>query len=181
MVTQAHGIRVRLLVGVAVIAGGMAWIGLQLWRGAGRSAPTVSWAALPILLAAAAGLYACGRPVKHLVEGTATKPVNPLYAARILALAQAAALTGAVVLGWYVAQIVALLPDSDVASQQQAIFELGLLGVGAVLLSVAGLLVQRMCRLDDDRHLPGGRAEPDGRGGSGGRDRPDRVEDDRRG
>ena len=154
MVTEAHGIRARLLVGVAVIAGALAWIGLQLWLNWGHPAPVVSWAALPILMAAAVGLYISGRPVKQLVAGTAVKPVHPLYAARILALAQAAALTGAVILGWYVAQVIHLLPDADVVSQQQTILELGLLGVGAVLLSVSGLLVQRMCRLDNDG--PGG-------------------------
>lgn len=173
MVTQAHGIRARLLVAVAVIAGAIAWIGLQLWLNSGHPAPVVSWAALPILLAAAAGLYFSGRPVKQLVAGTAVKPVHPLYAARILALAQAAALTGAVILGWYVAQIIHLLPDADVASQQQTILELGLLGVGAILLSVAGLLVQRMCRLDNDRpDRPGGPQYP-------GQNHPDRNHRDR--
>lgn len=179
MVTQAHGIRLRLLVAVTVIAGALAWIGLQLWLGSGHPAPVVSWAALPIIIAAAAGLYFSGRPVKQLVAGTAVKPVHPLYAARILALAQAAALTGAVVLGWYLAQIIHLLPDSDVASQQESILQLALLGVGAVLLSVAGLLVQRMCRIDNDRDRPGG-GYPSGRDRSD-RDRLDRDRDERGG
>jgi len=174
MVTQAHGIRARVLAVTAVIAGALGWIGLQLWLNSGRPSPTVSWAALPLLVAAAVGLYLSGRPVKQLVAGTAVKPVHPLYAARILALAQAAALTGAVVLGWYAAQIIHLLPNADVASQQQTILELALLSLGAVLLSVAGLLVQRMCRLDDEQ--PSG---PHHRGQSrsdGSRRQPDRDE-----
>jgi Protein of unknown function (DUF3180) len=73
-----------------------------------------------------------------------------MYAARVLALAQAAALAGAATLGWYVAQVLLVLPDADVPSQQAQILQLGALGLGAVGLSAVGLLVQRMCRLDDE-------------------------------
>lgn len=149
MVSQAHGIRVRLLVAVAVVAGALSWIILKLWANAGHALPEVSWAGLPLLVAVAIGLYLAGRPVKRLVAGRATKPVHPLYAARVLVLAQAAALSGAAVLGWYAAQVVLLLPDSDVDSQQARIVELAALGLGAVLLVAAGLVVQRMCRIDD--------------------------------
>lgn len=61
-------------------------------------------------------------------------------------------------LGWYAAQVVRLLPDSDIPSQQQDILRLVFLGVGAVLVSGAGLLVQRWCRVDDDR---GDRGSPE--------------------
>lgn len=148
MVSQPHGIRIRLLLLVAVVAGALSWIVLRLWADAGNPLPQASWAGLPLLVAVSVGLYLAGRPVKKLVAGQAAKPVHPLYAARVLALAQAAALGGAAVLGWYVAQIVLLLPDSDVESQQSRIIQLGALGLGAVLLAAAGLLVQRMCRID---------------------------------
>ncbi|MEO7061507.1 MAG: DUF3180 domain-containing protein [Lapillicoccus sp.] len=161
MVTQPHGIRARLLLVVAVAATGVAWIGLELWTLAGRSLPAVSWAALPILLAVSIGLYLAGRPVQKLVAGTATKPVHPLYAARVLALAQAAALTGAVIVGWYVAQILQLLPDLDIASQQQAVLELALLGLASMLLAGVGLLVQRMCRIDRPQGRSGHDADGD--------------------
>ncbi len=103
-----------------------------------------------------------GRLVQRLVAGTGTTHVHPLYAARILALAQATALTGAVVLGWYGAQVVRLLPDSDIPSQQEDILRLAALGVGAVLVSGAGLLVQRWCRVDrGDRGDRGDSGEDD--------------------
>ncbi len=149
MVSQPDGIRIRLLVAVALVAGALSWIVLKLWATAGHSLPQPNWAGLPLLVAVAIGLYLAGRPVRRLVAGRATKPVHPLYAARVLVLAQAAALAGAAVLGWYAAQVVLLLPDSDVESQQNRIVELGALGLGAVLLTAAGLLVQRMCRLDE--------------------------------
>ena len=150
MVRQTHGIRLRLLAGVAVVVGALSWIALKLWTNAGQLLPQANWAGLPLLVAFAVGLYLVGRPVKRLVAGKATTSVDPLYAARVLVLAQAAALSGAAVLGWYVAQILLLLPDSDIPSQQGRLFELGVLCLGAILLSAAGLLVQRMCRIDDD-------------------------------
>ncbi|MEO3937884.1 DUF3180 domain-containing protein [Dermatophilaceae bacterium Soc4.6] len=158
MVTPPHGVRLRLLLAVAIVVGVVSWVGLALWAMGGRALPPVSWAALPILLAVAIGLVLAGRPVQRLVAGTATRRVHPLYAARVIALAQAAALTGAVGLGWYAAQVVRLLPDSDIPSQQQDILRLVFLGVGAVLVSGAGLLVQRWCRVDDDR---GDRGSPE--------------------
>ncbi len=149
MVSHPHGIRLRLLGGVALLSVALSWIALKLWTNGGHLLPAVTWAALPVLLAIAAGLYAAGRPVRRLVAGRATTPVSPLYAARVLALAQAAALAGAAAVGWYVGQVLLLLPDADIDSQQHRMVTLGGLALGAVVLSAAGMLVQRMCRVDD--------------------------------
>lgn len=110
------------------------------------------------------GVYFAALPVKRLREGRATKALNPLRAARSLVLAQAAALTGAGLLGWYAAQALTILPDIDVDSQR-ARFTL-LLGhsAAAVVLVVSGLLAQRMCRLDDDQRPE--RTDAQSRGGS---------------
>ena len=115
----------------------------------------MSWLGLLIFVALGLGLYLAGRPVKRLLAGTASHPVNPLYAARVLAMAQAAALAGAAILGWYLAQVVLVLPDRDIPSQQLRILQLGLLGLAAAGLSAVGLLVQRWCRIDDE-HPPTG-------------------------
>jgi hypothetical protein len=69
---------------------------------------------------------------------------------RTVVLAQASALTGAFVAGWYLAQMLVLLPDLDVASVRSQVWRLVALGVGGVLMVVAGLLVQAMCRVDQD-------------------------------
>lgn len=149
MVRHPHGVRVRTLAGVAVVAGGLSWIALRLWTGAGHLLPPTSWATLGLLVVLGVGLYLAGRPVRRLVRGTATRPVNPLYAARVLVLAQATALAGAAAFGWYAAQALLLLPDADVESQLRRVLELGALSVGTLALSWVGLAVQRMCRIDD--------------------------------
>ncbi len=151
MVNQPHGIRLRVLVVVALVVAGLSWVVLRVATGSGRELPGQSWLTAVLFVALGLGLVLAGRPVKRLVAGTATRTVHPLYAARVLAMAQAAALGGAAVFGWYAAQVLLVLPDSDVASQQQRILVLGLLALSAAGLSAVGLLVQRWCRLDDER------------------------------
>jgi len=149
VVNGAEGIRARVLVAVAVVVGGASWVILKLAAGGGRDLPSTSWLAVFIFIALALGLFVAGRPVKRLVAGRATRPLNPLYAARVLAMAQAAALAGAAIVGWYVAHIVLLLPDADIPSQQVQMVVLGILAVAAAGLAATGLLVQKWCRLDE--------------------------------
>ncbi|MEP6650216.1 MAG: DUF3180 family protein [Lapillicoccus sp.] len=147
--SRADGIRLRVLVAVAVVVGGASWVVLKLLQGGGRDLPSTSWLAVFIFVALGLGLLVAGRPVKRLVAGRANRPVNPLYAARVLALAQAAALAGAAIVGWYVAQVVLLVPDADVPSQQLQMLVLGVLALAAAGLAGIGLLVQKWCRLDE--------------------------------
>jgi len=150
MVSRADGIRGRTLIVVAVVVGGASWVVLRLLQGGGRDLPSTSWLAVFIFVALALGLLLAGRPVKRLVAGRATRPVNPLYAARVLAMAQAAALAGAAIVGWYVAQVLMLVPDADVPSQQLQMLTLGVLALAAAGLAAVGLVVQRWCSLEDD-------------------------------
>jgi hypothetical protein len=154
MVSRPDGIRARTLIAVAVVVGGGSWVVLRLLQGGGRDLPSTSWVAVFIFVALALGLLLAGRPVKRLVAGRATRPVNPLYAARVLAMAQAAALAGAAIVGWYVAQVLMLIPDADIPSQQVQMLILGVLALAAAGLAAVGLVVQRWCRLEDDD--PGG-------------------------
>lgn len=156
--TSSDGIRLRLLVAIAVVVGGASWVVLKLLRDGGRDLPSTSWLTVFIFVAFAVGLVVAGRPVRRLVLGRATRHVSPIYAARVLAMAQAAALAGAAIFGWYAAQVVLLVPDADIPSQQQAMLTLGVLALGAAALSWAGLVVQRWCRLDDQDR--GGRDDP---------------------
>ena len=90
----------------------------------------------------AVGVYCAGLPVRRFLRGEATRPLSPLRAMRTLVLAQAAALTGALVAGWYAAQALVLLPDADVDSVRAAMLRSLAVCVSGVLLVVAGLLVQ---------------------------------------
>ena len=94
----------------------------------------------------AVGVYCAGLPVRRFLRGEATRPLSPLRAMRTLVLAQAAALTGALVAGWYAAQALVLLPDADVPTVRAAMLRSLAVCVSGALMVAAGLLVQAMCR-----------------------------------
>lgn len=151
MVKDARGVTVRMVLAVIVAVTGLSWIALRWWTNAGHSLPGPSWGSAVLLVFMAAGIYVAGLPVRRWQRGEATKPLSMVRALRTLVLAQAAALTGSMVTGWYAAQVLLRLPDVDVAGVRADVLRtLVLLGAG-VLLVVAGLLAQRMCRVDEDR------------------------------
>lgn len=148
MVTGGRGVSTRLvlLLGLGVTAG--AYLGLRLWTGQGHVLPPASWGALVVLVFMACGVLWAGLPVRRFLRGHSRKTLNPLRAMRTLVLAQAAALTGAMVAGWYLAQVLVLLPDFDIDSVRTVVIRLASLAAGGVLLSTAGLVAQAMCRVD---------------------------------
>lgn len=151
MVRGGKGVTAGLVALIAVAWTGLAYLGLRWWAGEGNRLPGASWGAAVLVVFMAAGVYAAGLPVRRFLRGRARAPVNPLRAMRTLVLAQAAALTGAVVTGWYAAQVLVLAPNLDVATVRGAAVQAGLLAAAGVVLSVAGLRAQGMCRLDDDQ------------------------------
>src|SRR3954469_14469550 len=175
VVRDGRGVSVRLVLVVALLATAVAWIGLRLWFDAGHALPGASWGGAVLIVFMAVGVYFAGLPIRRFLRGEADRPLSPLRAMRTLVLAQAAALTGALVAGWYAAQALVLLPDADVDSVRAAMLRSLALSVSGVLMIVAGLLVQSMCRIDDqdldhdDRDADGPRDQ--GRDRNRGRDR----------
>jgi hypothetical protein len=156
MVRDGRGITLPLVLLVAVLTTAVAWIGLSLWVGSGHALPGASWGGAVLIVFMAVGVYWAGLPVRRFLRGEATRPLSPLRAMRTLVLAQAAALTGALVAGWYAAQALVLLPDVDVPTVRAAMLRSLAVCVSGALMIAAGLLVQAMCRLDgtdDERDL----------------------------
>lgn len=175
MVGDAQGVKLRLLLVVGLVATGVGWIVQRLLTSGGRALPSPSWLTIAVFVAVAVGLLLAGRPVRRLVAGTATRPVSPLFAARILALAQAAALAGALVAGWYLASALLLLPDLDVESQRGLAVQFLVLALGSGGMAAVGMLVQRWCRVDASG--PGGRPGGKSGGAAGGRQGGSRDDD----
>lgn len=148
MVNQGRGLRLGHLMGVTLVLGGLSWMGWSLYLNSGRLLPPASWISSVLLAVMAALVFAAGLPVRRFLRGQATKPLSPIRAARTLVLAQAAALTGAGVLGFYAAQLALVLPDIDLPSYRSLMWRLLGLCLGAVLLAAAGMATQRMCRID---------------------------------
>jgi Protein of unknown function (DUF3180) len=162
LVTGRRGITIRHVLLVGLVSTGLAFLVLGYWtaHGGGPLRPP-PWGAFIVLVFMAVGVFFAGLPVRRFLRGKARKSLNPMRAMRTVVLAQASALTGALVTGWYVAQILVLLPDLDIASRRLLAWRLAALAVGGVLMAVAGLAVQAMCRVDhngdDDRDSTGSR------------------------
>jgi signal transduction histidine kinase len=154
VVRDGRGVSLRLVLVVAVLTTAVAWIGLRLWFDSGHALPGASWGGAVLIVFMAVGVYFAGLPIRRFLRGEATRPLSPLRAMRTLVLAQAAALTGALVAGWYAAQALVLLPDADVDSVRSAMLRSLAVCLSGVLMIAAGLLVQAMCRIDDQDHDP---------------------------
>jgi Protein of unknown function (DUF3180) len=161
MVRDGRGVSTRLVLLVGLVVTAFAYLGLRIWNGHGGAVPQASWGGLIVLVFMACGVFFAGLPVRRFLRGQANKPLNPIRAMRTLVLAQAAALTGALVTGWYIAQVLVLLPDFDIASRRDVAIRLAALAAGAVLMTIAGLVVQAMCRVDGDHRDPDVQEEPD--------------------
>lgn len=135
--------RVPTLLILAVI-GGAAGALLEIALAAsGR--PIVS---LPITLAIALPVIGgivvtLAVPIRRMTRGNGKPRVDPFYATRIVMLAKASALTGALVAGFGIGVLSYLLTRSvvGVGSVAQAIATI----VGAGALLAAGLVAERMC------------------------------------
>ena len=140
--------RIRLLVGVALVAGAVGWGVVQIvdaWLG--RLVP-VPWAAAGALwlLAGAVGYWAIiSRP--RLRHHPGSKPMEPLVAARTAALAMAASRIGALVLGFYAGIAVGMAPSLSTPSGLQTFWASSAAALGAFALVAAALWLEHLCRL----------------------------------
>jgi len=163
MVIGGRGVSIRLLLLLGLVVTAFAYLVLRIWTGQGGALPPASWGALLVLVFMACGVFFAGLPVRRFLRGRATKPLNPIRAMRTVVLAQSAALTGALVTGWYVAQVLVLWPDLDIPSRRTLAITLAALAAGGVLMAIAGLAAQAMCRVDGNH--PGGDRDGDRDGG----------------
>ncbi|HEU5241925.1 MAG TPA: DUF3180 domain-containing protein [Ornithinibacter sp.] len=141
------GIRATTLVLAGLGMTIVAWLVLRWVSSGGTGLPDPGWVAIAVMAFLSAGLLVAGWQVRKVRDGVGDGSVTPLRAARTLVLAQAAALTGAVLVGWYVANAFVLLPDADVESQRSRIWPFVVHAVVAALLAVSGMAVQRWCRV----------------------------------
>ena len=145
---EGQGLRWSQLVAITVVIGLLSWLGWRLYLNAGHLLGPASWVSAVMLVAMAVLVVAAGLPVRRFLRGEARKPLSPIRAARTLVLAQAAALTGSGVLGWYAAQVAHTLADLDLPDYRSLLWRLLALCVASLVLATAGMLTQRMCRVD---------------------------------
>jgi hypothetical protein len=151
--------RLSTLVAVSGITGIVAWSGLRLLESSGGRLLPLPWTALGGMVLIAVAVVASGWPVRRWTRGERSRPLDPLRAARVLVLARASAYSGSALAGFYAAQAVLVLPDLSIEPRRERLGVAALATGAAVLMVVAGLVVERWCRLpgdeDEERRGPG--------------------------
>ncbi|MEO5608589.1 MAG: DUF3180 domain-containing protein [Ornithinibacter sp.] len=148
-------VRLQTLALVAAVAGLVSFGLFALLTRGGSLVPRPPVLAGILVVVMGALVLWLAHPVRHYLQGRATSSLDPLRAARIVVLAQAGALTGAAVAGWYAGQLAVVLTGLELLANRARLLPLGLTIAAALGLVAAGLVAQRWCRIDrpdDDGH-----------------------------
>lgn len=152
--------RVRTLLALAVAVAGVGWLVLDLAEGHGLYLSPVHWMVDVVLLLLALAVLFAGWRVREYLRGR--KPdLDGLRAARTFVLATAAAITGALLAGWYGAQALVVVGDLMIEARRDRAIAAAVAVLFSVLLSVAGLVVERWCRLRGDGSDDDGPSAPE--------------------
>ena len=150
------------LVLLAVLGGGVMWFIETALATSGRAVvlPPVTLGVALLLIGVI--IVAMALPVRRVSRGVAHARVDPFYATRVLMLAKASSLGGALLGGGGLGIVGYLLSRSLVASPNAVTMSV-VTAVGALLLLVAGLVAEHMCSIppDDEKRDVGA---PDPRG-----------------
>ena len=166
-------VRSAVIVGLVILVA--TGIVMQLVRNSNGSLPQHSWWELLVVTGVVAGLAAAGWRVRGYVKALAENaerlrraesaagdaaavsavPLmnvpSPGFARSTLVFAQASALGGAALAGWYLGQAVIHATRWSVPSGRSAAIVLIVLTLGALVVSGVGFLVQKWCTLPEDQ------------------------------
>lgn len=134
------------LVAVFLAVSFVGWPVLRALEANGVYLPAVPWLVDVAIVALAAIVFWLGWTVRAYQKGDRPS-LDGLRAARTLVLAKAAALTGALLGGWYFAQVLLVLPDLAIEARRDKALAALIAFVCAAVLSVVGLVVERFCQL----------------------------------
>ncbi|GAA3756344.1 DUF3180 domain-containing protein [Salinactinospora qingdaonensis] len=148
----------RLLLAIVIVSGALAY---ALIESLYTQLPILPWTAIPtiVLLALAEGItaYHTRRRIRR-VPGT--EPIEPLNAARLLALAKASALFAAMVIGVFAGMALSLVGMLTIpAPRADALTATGMLLAGGLLLAAA-LFLEHACRVPPDEQEQSRSADP---------------------
>ncbi len=148
-------IRVLALTAAGVALAGLAVLRVLDVRGL-RLGP-VAWIEDVAILALAALIFWLGWTVRAYQKGN-RPDLDPIRAARTFVLAKAGALTGAILTGRYLASVLVVVGNLDVASQRDRAIGAGIAMLCSIVLTVVALVAERFCELpppDDDAERDG--------------------------
>ena len=149
--------RPSTLATVAVVFALAAWLLLHLIY---QRLPPLPWTGAPALLLAAALETWTGRDLRARItgrRGAGTKPADPLFVSRMVALAKASSLVAAAVAGLAAGVDIYLSGSLNASVPRQDELTAAVTLAAAVLLACAALYLEYCCRVPD----PPGRDQGD--------------------
>ena len=102
-----------------------------------------------ILLGLSVPIWKYKRSITKALTTSKPLPVNPFYAVRVLLLSKAAAITGAMLIGWHAGVLVKQFTAPVVVIDATTPNITAL--VAAVLLLIVGFIVEQVCKLPIDK------------------------------
>lgn len=138
--------RWQTLLTVAVTTAALGWLVLRLLDRTAVQPPPVPWLVSVVMLVIAGVVLTMGWQVRQFLAGKRPQ-LNPIRAARTAVLAKASCYTGALLAGWYLSQVLAVVGNLSIASQRDRAQAAAVAAVTAVLMAAVGLLVERFCRV----------------------------------
>jgi hypothetical protein len=102
-----------------------------------------------ILLGLSVPIWKYKRNITKALTTSKPLPVNPFYAVRVLLLSKAAAITGAMLIGWHAGVLVKQFTAPVVVIDATTPNITAL--VAAVLLLIVGFIVEQVCKLPSDK------------------------------
>ena len=152
--------RWQTLVAIAAGVALATWPVLRVLEGQGVTPPPVPWTVFFVCLVIAAVVLRMGWAVRQFLRGD-RPDLDPIRAARTAVLAKASCHTGAILLGWYVAQVLLVLGDLEIEPRRDRAVAAGIAALGALVVAVVGLVVEHMCQVPPPSDDAGEEA-PDG-------------------
>lgn len=138
--------RWQTLVLWAVASTAVSTLAVRALADRGVQTPQVPWLVVAVELTIAGVVLSMGWAVRQFLQGR-RPDLSPIRAARTAVLAKASCYTGAVLVGWYGGQVLAVVGDLEIEAQRVRAGSAGLAVLGAVVLAVTGLVVEWFCRV----------------------------------
>ena len=144
--------RVSTLVVIAVVCAAAGWL---LLRAVYTKLPPLPWTGVPALLIAAAAEAWMGRDIKARIAGRpGSKPVQPLFASRMVALARASSVAAAIIAGLAAGSAFYLAGSLNASTPRQDALTAVITFVAAIVLACAALYLEYCCRVPGDPEEP---------------------------
>ncbi|MDR1077450.1 MAG: DUF3180 domain-containing protein [Propionibacteriaceae bacterium] len=141
------------LLSAAALGGAIGWSGLMALEAFGQRPAPPSWLVVGLLGGVALFGLAAAR-VAHQRYHVQRRYPDPSRAVALLALARASALAGAALAAAYVVLALVNLPRYALEASHQRVLRGGACALAALLVMVAGLVLERECRSRHDGSPP---------------------------